>query len=79
MGCGLATKTVRGRRYLYFWRYDRLDGRSVKTERYVGPVGSAGTSERAVGMLLEHAEDAKAEVDSRVSRYRRALAMMGRG
>ena len=79
MGCGLATKTVHGRRYLYFWRYDRLNGRSVKTERYVGPVGSVGTSERAVRMLLKHAEDTKAAVDLRVSRYRRALAMMGKG
>jgi len=78
MGCGLATKTVHGRRYLYFWRYNRLNGRSEKVERYVGPVGLMETGERAVKMLLEHAMDAKEEVDLRVARYRRALERMRR-
>jgi hypothetical protein len=78
MGCGLATKKVHGRRYLYFWRYDRLNGRSEKVDRYVGPVGSAETGEKAVRMLLEHAMDAKAEVDLRVARYTRALERMRR-
>jgi len=78
LGCGLATKVVHGRRYLYFWRYDRLNGRSKKVDRYVGPVGSAETGEKAVRMLLEHAMDAKAEVDLRVARYKRALERMRR-
>ena len=78
MGCGLATKIVRGRRYLYLWRYVRRNGRSAKVERYIGPVGSGGTSERAVRMLLEHAEAAKAEVDRRVKLCKRALERMGR-
>ncbi len=78
MGCGLAAKTVHGRRYLYFWCYDRLGGRSRKVERYVGPVGSSETSGKAVRMLLEHAEGVKAEVDRRVGRCRRALERMRR-
>jgi len=78
LGCGLATKTVHGGRYLYFWRYDRLDGRSTKVERYVGPVGSMETGERAVRMLLEHTMDAKAEVELRVARYKGALLKMRR-
>jgi hypothetical protein len=76
LGCGLATKIVHGRRYLYFWRYDRRDGRSKKLERYVGPVGPAETGEKAVRMLLERAMDVKAEVDMRITRYRRALERM---
>ena len=78
LGCGLATKVVHGRRYLYFWRYDRSNGTSKKVERYVGRVGSTETGEKAVRMLLEHAIDAKAEVDLRLTRYRRALERMRR-
>ncbi len=76
LGCGLATKTVHGKRYIYFWWYDGLNGRSKKVERYVGPVGSMETREKAVRLLLEHAMNAKAEVDLRVARYRRALVRM---
>ena len=78
MGCGLATKIVHGKRYLYFWQYDRLNGRSKKVERYIGPVGSTETCEKAVGMLLEHAMNAKTEVDLRVARYKRAMERMKR-
>jgi hypothetical protein len=78
LGCGLATKIVHGRRYLYFWQYDRSNGTSRKVERYVGPVGSTVTGEKAVKMLLEHAMEAKVEVDLRVARYRRALERMRR-
>jgi len=78
LGCGLATKVVHGRRDLYFWWYDRLNGTSKKVESYVGPVGTAETGEKAVRMLLEHAMDAKAEVDLRVARYRSALRKMRR-
>ena len=78
MGCGLATKLVHGRRHLYVWSYERRSGRSVKVERYVGPVGKAGTGERAVRMLLERAEGARAEVNVRISRYKRALERMRR-
>ena len=78
LGCGLATKIVHGRRYLYFWRYDRRNGRSEKMDKYVGPVGSAKTGEKAVRMLLEHAVSVKAEVDLRVARYRRALERLKR-
>jgi hypothetical protein len=76
LGCGLATKIVHGRRCLYFWRYERSNGTSKKVERYVGRVGSTETGEKAVRMLLEHAIDAKAEVDLRLTRYRRALERM---
>jgi hypothetical protein len=78
LGCGLATKIVHGRRYFYFWRYGKLNGASKKVERYVGPVGAAQTGEKAVRMLLEHAVDAKEEVDLRLARYRRALERMRR-
>jgi len=36
------------------------------------------TSEKAERMRLEHAMDAKAEVDLRLTRYRRALERMRR-
>jgi len=72
-GCGLGVKIVRGRRYLYFWRYERREGRSRKVETYLGPVTAAKTRERGVRMLLEHESRAAAELSRRIDRYRHAM------
>ena len=73
-GCGLETKLVRGRRYLYFWKYERRDGRSRKVDPYLGPVTSPKARERAVRMLLDHESRAAADLSRRIDRYRQALA-----
>src|SRR5437870_5533611 len=40
IGCGARVRNFDGRRYFYFWHYERDDGRSQKREDYVGRVDS---------------------------------------
>ena len=48
LGCGALVRDFGGRRYVYFWQYERSNGRSVRREAYIGRVGS----ERAKAELL---------------------------
>ena len=48
IGCGARVRDFGGRRYVYFWHYERSNGRSVRREAYIGRVGS----ERAKAELL---------------------------
>ena len=40
IGCGARVRNFDGRRYFYFWHYERDNGRSQKREDYVGRVDS---------------------------------------
>ena len=48
IGCGARVREFDGRRYFYFWHYEREGGRSRRKEDYVGRVDS----EKARGDLL---------------------------
>ena len=40
IGCGARVRDFDGRRYFYFWHYERDNGRSTRREDYVGRVDS---------------------------------------
>src|SRR2546422_8135060 len=40
IGCGARIRNFDGRRYFYFWHYERDNGRSIRREDYVRRVGS---------------------------------------
>ena len=40
IGCGARVRDFDGRRYFYFWHYERDNGRSERKEEYVGRVDS---------------------------------------
>ena len=40
IGCGARVRDFGGRRYFYFWHYERSGGRSVRQEDYIGRVES---------------------------------------
>ena len=40
IGCGARIRNFDGRRYFYFWHYERDNGRSIRREAYIGRVGS---------------------------------------
>lgn len=40
IGCGARVRDFDGRRYFYFWHYERTNDRSAKKEDYVGRVDS---------------------------------------
>lgn len=46
VGCGVTTKEIRGRPYLYFWRYEDRGGRSAQVYRYLGPARSEAARQR---------------------------------
>jgi len=43
IGCGARIRDFDGRRYFYFWHYERMNGRSIRKEDYVGRVDSEKT------------------------------------
>ncbi len=49
IGCGARVREFDGRRYFYFWHYEREGGRSLRKEDYVGRVDS----EKARADLLQ--------------------------
>lgn len=53
VGCGVTTKTIRGRPYLYFWHYEDRGGRRTQVYRYMG----SPRSEVARRRLAEAIED----------------------
>ena len=40
IGCGARVRDFDGRRYFYFWHYERTNGRSERREGYVGRLDS---------------------------------------
>ncbi len=65
VGCGLTTKEIRGRPYLYFWHYEERGGRRVQLFQYIGSARSAAARgrleaaatayyDRVVAELREH-------------------------
>ena len=55
IGCGARVREFDGRRYFYFWHYERDNGRSVRKEDYVGSADSEkGRSELLQRMAAYH-------------------------
>lgn len=46
VGCGVSRKEIRGRPYLYFWRYEDRGGHSVQVYRYMGSARSEAAHQR---------------------------------
>jgi len=75
IGCGARVRDFDGRRYFYFWHYERDNGRSVRKEDYLGLADSEkGRSELLRRMAAYHrrAEQEfarrRARIESLVSR-----------
>ncbi len=65
IGCGLTTKEIRGRPYLYFWHYEERGGRRVQVFRYLGSARSEAARQRLVEALDAYLERAGAELRRR--------------
>lgn len=65
LGCGVTTKEIRGRPYLYFWDYEDRGGRRVQTFRYLGAAGSASARAKLEGFLDAYVERLTAEIRRR--------------
>jgi len=65
-GCGLEVRVVKGRRYLYFWIYREMAGRSNRSWKYLGPSGDAETRRKALMELRNAYDAARSEMERRL-------------
>ena len=70
LGYGVTIKTVKGKRYAYFWFYN---GKGKKTEKYLGPVEDPETEKRALEMQLEYLQKVKDEIENEIQRISKKL------
>ena len=62
IGCGVTTKEIRGRPYLYFWHYEDRGGRRVQVFRYLGSARSEAARARLTETLDAYVERVAAEL-----------------
>ncbi len=61
IGCGARIRDFDGRRYFYFWHYERDGGRSVRREDYVGRVESERSKAELLRRMLAYHRRAEGE------------------
>ncbi len=62
IGCGVTTKDIRGRPYLYFWHYEERGGRRVQAFRYLGSARSEATRQKLTEVLDAYVERVTADL-----------------
>ena len=65
IGCGVTTKEIRGRPYLYFWHYEERGGRRVQAFQYLGSARSEAARQRLEKALDAYLERLEAELRRR--------------
>ena len=65
IGCGLTTKEIRGRPYLYFWHYEEVGGRRVQVFRYIGSPRSPSARTRLEAAVSAYFDRVAAELRDR--------------
>ena len=74
IGCGARIRDFDGRRYWYFWHYERDGGRSVRKEDYVGRVESERSKADLLRRLLAYHRRAETEFARRRAVIERLVA-----
>ncbi len=74
VGCGARVRDFGGRRYWYFWHYEREDGRSVRREDYVGRVDSSRAREELLRRTAAYHRRAEQEFARRRAIVERLVA-----
>jgi len=65
LGCGVTTKEIRGRPYLYFWQYEERGGRRVQAFRFLGSARSEAARQRLEESLDAYLGRLEAEIRRR--------------
>lgn len=71
IGCGARVRDFDGRRYWYFWHYERVDGRSVRKEDYIGRVESERARQDLLRKMAAYHRRAEREFARRRARIER--------
>ena len=75
VGCGARVRAFSGgRRYFYFWHYERDGGRSIRKEEYVGRVDSEKARQDLLRRMAAYHARAEQELARRRARIERLIA-----
>ncbi|HEY5605434.1 MAG TPA: hypothetical protein VIL45_02810 [Thermoplasmata archaeon] len=74
IGCGARVRDFGGRRYVYFWQYERSNGRSVRREAYIGRVGSERAKAELLRRMAAYHRKAEQEFARKRARIERLVA-----
>jgi len=75
VGCGARVRAFSGgRRYLYFWHYERDNGQSLRKEEYVGRVDSEKARQDLLRRMAAYHAKAEQEFARRRARIERLIA-----
>ena len=74
IGCGARVRDFGGRRYFYFWHYERAGGRSVRKEEYVGRVDSEKAKADLLRRTAAYLRKAEQEMARRRARIEALVA-----
>lgn len=67
---GFTTKTVKGKQYVYFWKYT---GTGHKTEIYIGRAGKPATEKKALHVKLEYLQGLQEEISETIRQAKAEL------
>ncbi|HEX9340477.1 MAG TPA: hypothetical protein VF992_04825 [Thermoplasmata archaeon] len=74
IGCGARVRDFDGRRYFYFWHYERTNGRSARHEDYVGRVGSDRAKQELLRRIAAYHRRVEQEFARRRAKIEQAIA-----
>lgn len=74
IGCGARVRDFDGRRYFYFWHYERDTGRSTRKEDYVGRVDSEKARSDLLRRMAAYHRKAEQEFARRRDRIEALIA-----
>jgi hypothetical protein len=73
IGCGARVREFDGRRYAYFWHYERMNGRSTRMEDYLGRIESERTKADLLRRMAAYHRRAEGEFARRRARIESLL------
>ncbi|TLZ84616.1 MAG: hypothetical protein E6K03_01475 [Methanobacteriota archaeon] len=74
IGCGARVRDFNGRRYFYFWHYERSNGNSMRREEYVGRVDSEKAKADLLRRMAAYHRKAEQEFARRRTRIEQLIA-----
>jgi len=74
IGCGARVRDFDGRRYFYFWHYERANGQSMRREEYVGRVDSEKAKADLLRRMAAYHRKAEQEFARRRARIEQLIA-----
>jgi len=74
IGCGARIRDFDGRRYVYFWHYERMNGRSMRKEDYLSRVESEKARSDLLRRMAAYHRRAEQEFARRRARIEGILA-----